>query len=275
MAIQGLSTFTHSPLNESTGTYGAAAKTGGAIEAKLSVNYNDATIYSDDRLKKKNTSFKDGKVTLTVDYANKVILSPLIGRTTTPISFTSTAGKTVTSTKHISKTNDKPIPVGFGYIIKDLDVDANKDVYTVKFFYKIEFAPYTQDAKTQEGAITYTYTTLEGTIFELPNGNWCEEEDFDDLETAIEYLYSLYAATCKTPVASIEGGYYTAAQSVTLIAGAGEVIYYTIDGLTPTKSSTLYSTAISIADDTMLRAIATKTGSSDSAIAEYEYIITA
>lgn len=193
MAISSLSSFLHAPFTEATNTYGLVVKTGGAIEAKVAVNYNDSTIYSDGILKKKNTTFKDGKVSLIVDYANKTILSPLLGRVTEAISFTPAAGATeVTSTKHISNTGDKPIPVGFGYIVSDYDVENEKDVFTVKFFYKVEFQPYTQDAKTKEGTIAYTYTALEGTIFELDNGNWCEESDFETLAIAVEYLNSLY-----------------------------------------------------------------------------------
>lgn len=196
MAVNGLSSFLHAPLtNESSLTYGESEKTGGAIEAKVAVNYNEATIYSDNKLKHKDTSFKDGTITLTVDYANKAVLSPLLGRTTTEGSFTPDGAETaVTYKKYKSNSNDKPIPVGFGYIVKDFDIDGNKDVYTVKFFYKIEFKPYAQDAKTKEGTIAYTYATLEGTIFELENGDWCEETDFSNSNDAIDYLKSLFEA---------------------------------------------------------------------------------
>jgi len=196
MAISGLSSFLHAPFTESTNLYGPVAKTGGAIEVKPTVNYNDSPIYSDNILKKKNTTFKDGKLVLTVDYANKMVLSPVLGRKTEVISFTPTGeGATViTSTKHISNTSDKPIPVGFGYIIGDYDVDGGKDIYSVKFFYKVEFAPYTQDAKGKEGTIAYVYATLEGTIYELADGRWCEEEDFETLDIAVQYLNSLFVA---------------------------------------------------------------------------------
>jgi len=276
MAIQGLSSFLHAQLNEVAKTYGSATKTGGAIEVKESISYNDTPIYSDNRLKKKDTTFKEGKIALIVDYANKTVLSPILGKTISDIAFTTSGGAVVATTKYVSNSNDKPIPQGFGYIIKDLDVDLNKDIYTVKFFYKVEFQPYTHDAKTKEGSKTYTYTTLEGTIFELEDGNWCEEEDFETEIVAIEYLKSLFTATCTTPVANIAAGTYATAKTVALTAGVGEKIYYTVNGLTPSATvGTLYSTAISITASTMLRAVATKVGSSNSAIAEYEYNITA
>lgn len=196
MAVNGLSTFLHAPLlNESNLTYGSTAKTGGAIEAKATINYNDVSIYEDNRLKHKDVSFKDGTISLTCGYANKSILSPLIGRGTKTEQFTPDGGSATTVTRHVSNSNDLPIPVGFGYIVKDFDTDAKKDLYTVKFFYKVEFKPYTQDAKTKQGAKEYGNVTLEGAIYELENGDWCEEEDFDNEVTAVAYLYKLFGGT--------------------------------------------------------------------------------
>ena len=62
MAIQGLSKFVHAVFNETLDTYGSPTTTAGAIEVKATVNQNDAKIYSDNRLKYKNASFKDGKL---------------------------------------------------------------------------------------------------------------------------------------------------------------------------------------------------------------------
>lgn len=194
--IHGISTFLHAPLkDEVLKTYSVApSKLSGAIEAAPSVNYNTAPIYSDDRLKYKDVSFADGTILLTVDYANKEILSPLYGRTTEDISFTP-AGEAitpVTTTKHISNSGDISIAHGFGYIISDFDVDNKKNVYTVRFFYKVEFAPSLTTARTREGNKTYNAAQLTGTIYELPNGDWMEEADFGELAVAVEYLKSLF-----------------------------------------------------------------------------------
>lgn len=194
--IHGISTFLHAPLaDEVAKTYSkAAAKLSGAIEATPTVNYNSATIYSDNRLKHKDVSFADGTLALTVDYANKEILSPLYGRKVEEVSFTPAGeGATeVVTTKHISNSNDIPVPQGFGYIISDFDVDNKKNIYTVRFFYKIEFSSTLDTVKTQEGTKTYTAAQLNGTIYELPNGDWMEEVDFDSVEVAVEYLKSLF-----------------------------------------------------------------------------------
>ncbi|MEI7497776.1 MAG: chitobiase/beta-hexosaminidase C-terminal domain-containing protein [Candidatus Falkowbacteria bacterium] len=78
----------------------------------------------------------------------------------------------------------------------------------------------------------------------------------------------------QTPQASSTGGTYTQVQSVTLTSiTTSSTIYYTLDGSVPNASSTLYATPILIATSSMLKAIAVKPNSIDSAIMTESYII--
>ena len=78
-----------------------------------------------------------------------------------------------------------------------------------------------------------------------------------------------------TPAFSPAGGTYTSAQAVTLM-DAGATIYYTIDGSTPTTSSAVYGSAISVDSGTVtIKAIAQASGDSVSAIASATYTIQA
>ena len=73
--------------------------------------------------------------------------------------------------------------------------------------------------------------------------------------------------TCATPVASPAAGTFDTSTSVTLTtATSGADIYYTVDGSTPTSSSTKYSTAISLSATTTIKAIAIKEGYYDSTV---------
>src|SRR5204863_1834346 len=77
-----------------------------------------------------------------------------------------------------------------------------------------------------------------------------------------------------TPTFSPAGGTYTSAQSVTLSdTTSGATIYYTTDGSTPTTSSTVYSTPISVSSNTTINAIATAFGFSQSAVGTAAYTI--
>jgi len=79
-----------------------------------------------------------------------------------------------------------------------------------------------------------------------------------------------------TPTFSPAGGTYTSTQSVTISdSTSGASIYYTVDGSTPTTSSTLYTAPISVSATKTIKAIAAKTGFSNSAVASATYTITA
>jgi Legume lectin domain/Chitobiase/beta-hexosaminidase C-terminal domain len=70
-----------------------------------------------------------------------------------------------------------------------------------------------------------------------------------------------------TPAISPATGTYTSAQTVT-ITDPGATIYYTIDGSAPSPNSTKYTAAFVVNASTTVRAIATETGFSNSAIAQ-------
>lgn len=193
--FEGISTFLHAPLaDEVAKTYNKTAeKLSGAIEATPNITYNSVPIYSDNRLKHKDVSFSEGTIALTVDFANKAILAPLYGKKSEDVSFTPEGGtEPIATKKYISNSNDTSVPQGFGYIILDFDPDNKKTIYTVRFFYKVEFAESFVTVRTKEGTKTYTAAQLTGTIYELPNGDWMEEVDFDSLDVAIEFLKSLF-----------------------------------------------------------------------------------
>jgi hypothetical protein len=82
------------------------------------------------------------------------------------------------------------------------------------------------------------------------------------------------AAALPAPVFSPAAGTYTGPQSVTITdATAGTNIYYTTDGSTPTTSSTMYMGAIWQSTTQTLKAIAVKTGSTNSAVTTAAYTI--
>jgi hypothetical protein len=77
------------------------------------------------------------------------------------------------------------------------------------------------------------------------------------------------------PTATPAGGNYNTAQTVTLATTTSSAdIYYTLNGTAPTTSSTKYNSPISINTTTTLKAIAVKTGMTDSGILTVTYTIT-
>ena len=124
---------------------------------------------------------------------------------------------------------------------------------------------------------TYSYTTNSTT------GTWTgSTSSLEIINTAssqarikqIDVTYTSNQATCATPTFSLTEGLYTSTQSVTISCEtSGATIYYTTDGSTPTTSSNVYSSAISISSTTTIKAIATKNNYLNSSVASATYTI--
>lgn len=269
MAYFGLAFPTLAKLNASTGAYTNGFRMGKAVSINITVNENEAKVSGDNITAEVVKEFKDGTIAL--------------GVTTIPVTAYDTVfGHTVTvkenSVNIVDKTDDLANYVGVGLIKYEL-VDGVKK-YVALWIYKVLFTESGESAQTSGENITFQTPTINGTIMALPNKKWREREIFAS-EAAAQAWIDNYANTvdvCTTPEASVESGTYTAAQAadITLTAGAGESIYYTTNGTTPSATNgTLYSAAIDITASCALKAIAIKEGSSNSAVAVYEYIITA
>src|SRR5208337_4946707 len=82
-------------------------------------------------------------------------------------------------------------------------------------------------------------------------------------------------APCAAPSFSPGAGTYGSAQSVTIsTTTGGATIRYTTDGSTPSETQgTAYSSAVSIATNTTLKAIAYESGMTDSSVTSANYTI--
>ena len=96
--------------------------------------------------------------------------------------------------------------------------------------------------------------------------------------TPVSQSFTVNAATSQTaatPTFSVPPGTYSSAQSVTLACStASSTIYYTINGTTPTHSSSVYSAAISVTATETIKALCAASGFTDSAVASAAYTIT-
>ena len=77
--------------------------------------------------------------------------------------------------------------------------------------------------------------------------------------------------TVLTPTLSPAGGTFSGSISVTISGEEGATIYYTTDGTEPTKESALYKESIILSEPTSIKAIAYKTGMTESQVATGTY----
>ncbi len=99
------------------------------------------------------------------------------------------------------------------------------------------------------------------------------QKDLDAAKVADAYI-GLPMSQVPTPTFDPAAGTYTSVQYVTLDCTQGTAtIYYTTDGSTPDSGDTEYSTAITVASTTTIKAIAVEAGHTDSNVASATYTI--
>ena len=267
MAYIGLAYPTIAKLDPATDTYSDGFRMGKAVSVNINTNYNEANLPGDNVIAETVKEFRDGTIDL--------------GITTIPIeAYETVFGHTVTpgedGTLIVDKTDDVPNYVGVGLVKEEL-VDGKKS-YIAMWIKKVLFTESGENATTKGETISFQTPTITGTVLALADKTWRARKVFDNEADAIDYIneQANIAVKCTTPTASLASGEYTAAQAtgVTLTAGDGETIYYTINGITPSATTgTEYVEGIDIIASCALKAVAVKDGQNDSDIAVYEYII--
>jgi RHS repeat-associated protein len=116
-------------------------------------------------------------------------------------------------------------------------------------------------------SLGYTDTGL------APGTSYTYEVSAQDMGGISGYSNPATAATLPSaPVFAPAAGTYTSAQSVTITSAGATAIYYTNNGATPTLTSTLYTGAVPVANNTVLQAIGVNGGVS-SLVASASYTI--
>jgi hypothetical protein len=145
----------------------------------------------------------------------------------------------------------------------DIHYDVGTGQQNVRTSYNAATGRFEQQANVASGSLvkfSFTYYT---------NG-------FGAADTPLMTLTagSSGGGTVATPTFSPAAGTYTSAQSVAIsTATTGATIHYTTDGSTPTASSPTYASPVSVASSLTLKAIAMKSGMTDSAVASAGYTI--
>lgn len=247
------------PVYKTSTAAGVIAK---AIQADISIEINDAKLYGDDALAEVDKSFKTGTITLGITDLSDTVQAALLGHALTAGVLT-------------AKSTDTAPHTGIGFY--GVKMVSNVKYYRAIWLPDVQFAEPADANVTKGESLAFGTPTLVGTIFEDSTNVWKEETTVATAALAQAWLEAKAGITAQvaTPVPSVAAGTYSGTQTVALTCATGTAkIYYTTNGLTPSAASTEYTTAISVAESTLLKAIAIKAGMSDSAIMEAEYTIT-
>lgn len=144
------------------------------------------------------------------------------------------------------------------------------------------------DFSSPTSTVSGTFTANNTTTFDRPTGaDWSnkyfkivynvttsgDKNQFAQFVKA-EFYKASSVSNCVAPTFSPAAGTFTSAQNVTISCEtSGATIYYTIDGSTPTTSSSVYSSAIPVSQTTTIKAFAAASGYNNSIVASATYTI--
>lgn len=86
----------------------------------------------------------------------------------------------------IRNANDIPPFLGVGFVGQSRR--DNKTVHRAKIYLKAQFREPNDENQTKQETITFSHTTMEGSIFMLENGDWKKESEFETLDEAKKFV---------------------------------------------------------------------------------------
>jgi phi13 family phage major tail protein len=146
-----------------------------AIQADLSIQFNEAKLPADDKIVESDKSFREGTITLGVDDLNDTIQTELLGH-----SIDTETGELT------ANGNDNNPYVGIGFICISKKDGAQK--FRAIWVPKVQFAEPSETNQTKGENTSFSTPTMTGTIMALDNGDWKKENSFATLALAKAYL---------------------------------------------------------------------------------------
>lgn len=193
MANIGLRNAKYNQIDYETNKYKALVDSkvpvlGKMIDAKLTENRSDASLFADDGLAEYDNAFTGGSIALTLADVDDETYSVV-------------KGCIITEGELTENEEDSSPEIGYGHIITKMVNGVKK--YKVEFLPRIKVTKITADAKTKGESIEFNTVSLEGKVMALNKainglqvGDWHKVKTFDTLAEAVTYLDGLL-----TPVA--------------------------------------------------------------------------
>ena len=193
MANIGLRNAKYNQIDYETNKYKALVDSkvpvlGKIIDAKLTENRSDASLFADDGLAEYDNAFTGGSIALTLADVDDETYSVV-------------KGCVITEEEFKENEEDSSPEIGYGHIVTKMVNSVKK--YKVEFLPRIRVTKITADAKTKGESIEFNTVSLEGKVMALNKainglqvGDWHKVKTFDTLAEAVTYLDGLL-----TPVA--------------------------------------------------------------------------
>ena len=273
MARVGLPYSVFAPITTETPgaamVYGTPSVFDHPIEANVSYEISDNPLYGGDVIAENDNSITGGTLSFNHTHlapADRAVLLGHVNSGTAPDDY--------------YEESASPSPTGgFGYITAEIENNVRK--WYGYWIHKTQLGMSEDNATTKKDSIDWQTPTLEGPIMGVSLDDtglitfrrYKSFTTMAEAKTWIDNLADVNASTAATPVATPVAGEVTSGDTVVLTADVDAAIYYTTDGSTPTTGSMIYTAPIAIYGPMTIKAIAVKTGMSNSDVLAAAYTV--
>lgn len=180
MAKVGFEYIVAARLNEkvsksfATAKYTDAREIGPGANVSGSPTSSDVKDYGDDRVVETDTSVTGGTLNVELNEPTMENEAFLLGH-----DLSEDGGM-------IRNSNDIAPFVGLGLVGKSRR--NNKTVHRAKIYLKSQFREPNDENATKQDAVAFSHTTFEGSMYQLNNGDWKDEKEFETLDEAKQYV---------------------------------------------------------------------------------------
>lgn len=167
---------------DGTEAYSNGISAGKSMSGNVDLEYEDVPIYGDGVRVDPGKMLIGGKIKLGVTRLSMPAQALIGGHT-----YTAAGTDPVTPAKIVSKKEDKPNEVGYGFVAQERDED--KAVHTYALFYpRVQFVSPNASYKTKEKTSSYQTPTIEGDMLEPVSGEFEEKTEHETVAAALAYL---------------------------------------------------------------------------------------
>lgn len=175
MAKKGIEYACYGKMGEN-GSYTGGKYFGPSSTFNGAPTTSDVKDYGDNRAVATDASVTGGTLSVELNERTLTIYADILGH------------KIDEDKKTITYKADDIAPfLGVGAVGTSIN-EANKNVYTAKFYPKVQFKDGSDENATKQENTTFAHTTLEGNIYMTADGTWKEESEFETLEEAKTWL---------------------------------------------------------------------------------------
>lgn len=161
---------TSASVSAATATYTDAREIGPGANANGSPTSSDVKDYGDDRTVETDVSVTGGTLSLELNEPTMENEAWILGH-----SVDESGGM-------VRNTNDIPPYIGVGFVGKSRRDGAT--IYRTKIYLKTQFKEPSDENATKQESVTFNHTTLEGNLFQLENGDWKTDAEYETLAEA-------------------------------------------------------------------------------------------